>query len=233
MRCDMHLEQMLFSQGFGTRHECLGLIVQGRVVVSGVRITDPYHEITQKEFEFSVDGKNWPYYEKAIIALHKPKGYECSQKPLYHPSVMTLLPPPLRVRGVQPVGRLDEDTTGLLILTDDGALQHRLIHPKKHVQKIYRVTSKHPMTDQMFQQLMKGIILEGERGIVKALKVEKKGERVFEMTLDQGKYHQVKRMVAAVGNRVEALHRVCFGLYQLPTDLKEGQWCFIKREDLI
>lgn len=229
----MRLEQVLFSQGFGTRHECFGMICQGRVVVEGKVIDDPDFDVKQSQFSFSVDGKVWPYCEKAVVALHKPQGYECSQKPIHHPSVMTLLPAPLRVRGVQPVGRLDEDTTGLLILTDDGSLQHRLIHPKKHVAKVYLVTSKHPMTQKMLDKLTEGVLLEDEKVPVKAQSVNVLDETHFEMTLTQGKYHQVKRMVAAVGNRVEALHRVSFGHYRLPDDLKEGEWCFISKEDLI
>ena len=90
---------------------------------------------------FEVDGRAWPYHERALILLHKPAGYECSQKPRHHPGVLTLLPPPLRRRGVQPVGRLDEDTTGALLLTDDGALIHRLSSPKHHVPKVYEVTA--------------------------------------------------------------------------------------------
>ncbi len=229
----MRLQQVIFSQGFGTRHECDGLIIQGRVSVNGVVIDDPDAEVDVENLTFSVDGKVWEYCEKAVVALNKPAGYECSQKPIHHPSVMTLLPPPLRVRNVQPVGRLDEDTTGLLILTDDGVLQHRLIHPKKHVAKVYYVTCKHPIDEKMLQKLMAGVVLDDSPKPVVAQAVEKIDQTHFTMTLTQGKYHQVKRMVAAVGNRVEALHRTSFGRYNLPESLKEGQWCFIKKEDLI
>ena len=131
----MRLEDILFTQGFGTRHECSGLISLGRVTFDGVLSTDPDSEVNPQGKVFSVEGTAWPYHEKAVIVLNKPAGYECSQKPTHHPSVMTLLPPPLRRRGVQPVGRLDADTTGLLLLTDDGALLHRLTHPKSTFRK--------------------------------------------------------------------------------------------------
>lgn len=229
----MRLEQVLFSQGFGTRHECRGMILQGRVQIEDKLIDDPDWEVQTEGLEFCVDGKTWPYFEKAIVALHKPSGYECSQKPIHHPSVMTLLPAPLRVRGVQPVGRLDEDTTGLLILTDDGALQHRLIHPKKHVSKVYEVTCRHPISEKMIEMLLSGVMLDGEKHPVKADSVEVKSERVLWMTITQGKYHQVKRMIAAVSNRVDALHRVVVGKYALPDTLPLGQWCFIHKDDLI
>lgn len=229
----MRLEQILFTQGFGTRHECKGLIVNGHVTINQTVVEDPQSDFDVNGLVFSVDGVNWPYVEKAIIAMNKPTGYECSRKPLHHPSVLSLLPAPLRNRGVQPVGRLDEDTTGLLILTDDGALIHRLTHPKKHVSKIYRVTAKHAMTQEMFERLLEGVMLDGEREKVAADDLVQTDDYVFEMQITQGKYHQVKRMVAAVGNRVSALHRVALGNYHLPDDLTVSKWRFIRREELI
>lgn len=229
----MRLEQILFTQGFGTRHECRGLIVNGHVTINQTVVEDPQSDFDVNGLVFSVDGVNWPYVEKAIIAMNKPTGYECSRKPLHHPSVLSLLPSPLRNRGVQPVGRLDEDTTGLLILTDDGALIHRLTHPKKHVSKIYRVTAKHAMTQEMFGRLLEGVMLDGEREKVAADDLVQIDDYVFEMQITQGKYHQVKRMVAAVGNRVSALHRVALGNYHLPDDLTVSKWRFIRREELI
>ena len=229
----MRLEQILFTQGFGTRHECRGLIVNGHVTINQTVVEDPQSDFDVNGLIFSVDGVNWPYVEKAIIAMNKPAGYECSRKPLHHPSVLSLLPAPLRNRGVQPVGRLDEDTTGLLILTDDGALIHRLTHPKKHVSKIYRVTAKHAMTQEMFGRLLEGVMLDGEREKVAADDLVQMDDYVFEMQITQGKYHQVKRMVAAVGNRVSALHRVALGNYHLPDDLTVSKWRFIRREELI
>lgn len=229
----MRLEQILFTQGFGTRHECRGLIVNGHVTINQTVVEDPQSDFDVNGLVFSVDGVNWPYVEKAIIAMNKPTGYECSRKPLHHPSVLSLLPASLRNRGVQPVGRLDEDTTGLLILTDDGALIHRLTHPKKHVSKIYRVTAKHAMTQEMFGRLLEGVMLDGEREKVAADDLVQIDDYVFEMQITQGKYHQVKRMVAAVGNRVSALHRVALGNYHLPDDLTVSKWRFIRREELI
>ena len=229
----MRLAQILFTQGFGTRPECRGLIVNGHVTINQTVVEDPQSDFDVNGLVFSVDGVNWPYVEKAIIAMNKPTGYECSRKPLHHPSVLSLLPAPLRNRGVQPVGRLDEDTTGLLILTDDGALIHRLTHPKKHVSKIYRVTAKHAMTQEMFGRLLEGVMLDGEREKVAADDLVQIDDYVFEMQITQGKYHQVKRMVAAVGNRVSALHRVALGNYHLPDDLTVSKWRFIRREELI
>lgn len=228
----MRLEQILFSQGFGTRYDCRALICQGEVSIHGRTVTDPDAEIPTDGLVFEVHSKPWPYYEKAVVLLNKPSGYECSQKPIHHPSVMSLLPAPLRKRGVQPVGRLDEDTTGMLLLTDDGQLIHRLTHPKKHVEKLYRVQCKHPVTEMMLEKLLEGVLLDGERLPVKAQKVQCLSSTLFELSITQGKYHQVKRMVAAVGNRVVGLQRVGFGRINLPDNLGLGQWCFIDPNEI-
>ena len=223
----MRLEQILFTQGFGTRHECRGLISLGRAAFRSEVLRDPDAEINEEGLLFSVDGEIWPYYEKALIVMNKPAGYECSQKPTHHPSVMTLLPAPLRRRGLQPVGRLDADTTGLLLLTDDGALLHRLTHPKRHVGKRYRVACKHPVSESIVQRLEQGVLLVDEKMPLMATNVAKKRDNVLEMTITSGKYHQVKRMIAAAGNRVEALERISFGKLALPADLEPGKWRWV------
>jgi 16S rRNA pseudouridine516 synthase len=171
-----------------------------------------------------VRGELWPYHAKALVLLHKPAGYECSQKPKHHPSVMSLLPPPLRVRGLQPVGRLDEDTTGLLLMTDDGALIHRLTSPKKHVPKVYEIGTIDPVTPAQVDELLRGVVLHDDPLPVRAAAAEQTGPHALRMTLLEGKYHQVKRMVAATGNTVNALHRSRYGVLALPADLAPGQW---------
>ena len=232
----MKLAQVLFSQGFGSRRECEGLILGGFVSVAGAVVDDPFAELDPAGLQFSVRGETWPFRTKALIVLNKPAGHECSQKPKHHPSVYSLLPAPLRRRDVQAVGRLDEDTTGLLLLTDDGSLIHRWTSPKHHVPKVYEIGCKHPVTEDQVQQLLRGVTLIDDPVPVRAAAAEATG--VFDgpqaaelgelhglrMTLTEGKYHQVKRMVAAVGNRVEALHRSRYGALVLPDDLAPGQW---------
>ena len=220
----MKLSQVLFSQGFGARRECEGLILSGHVGLNGAVCDDPWLEVDPEGLVFTVRGEPWPYHAKALVLLHKPAGYECSQKPKHHPSVMSLLPPPLRVRGLQPVGRLDEDTTGLLLMTDDGALIHRLTSPKKHVPKVYEIETIEPVTASQIDQLRSGVILHDDPLPVRAAGCEQTGERALRMTLLEGKYHQVKRMVAATGNTVSALHRSRYGILALPDDLTPGQW---------
>ena len=218
------LSQVLFSQGFGTRRECAALIAGGRVRVGGVAIDALDHRVETEGLVFAVDGIDWPYHERALIVLNKPDGYECSQKPSNHPSVMTLLPPPLRTRGVQPIGRLDADTTGLLLLTDDGALIHRLTSPKRHVAKVYVARCSDRVTPAQLQRLRDGVVLRDDPKPVRAQEAAAIDEHRLELTLTEGRYHQVRRMVAAAGNHVEALHRSRFGALALPADLAPGQW---------
>ena len=220
----MRLSQVLFSHGFGARRECEGLILGGHVTLAGRVCDDPSHEVEPAGLVFGVHGEAWPYRAKALVLLHKPADYECSQKPKHHPSVMSLLPPPLRVRGLQPVGRLDADTTGLLLLTDDGALIHRLTSPKKHVPKVYEIGTIEPVTDLQIDQLRNGVVLHDDPLPVRAAACERTAEHALRMTLLEGKYHQVKRMVAAAGNTVQSLHRSSYGVLALPDDLAPGQW---------
>ena len=224
----MKLSQVLFSQGFGARRECEGLILSGHVTLAGSVCDDPFFDVDTDGLVFGVRGQAWPFRAKALVLLHKPAGYECSQKPKHHPSVMSLLPPPLRVRGLQPVGRLDEDTTGLLLLTDDGALIHRLTSPKKHVPKVYEIEAVDPVTDAQVDELLRGVVLHDDPLPVRAAACEKTGPQTLRLTLLEGKYHQVKRMLAATGNTVRTLHRSAYGVLSLPGGLAPGNWCWLE-----
>jgi len=225
------LAQILFSQGFGTRRHCAALIADGQVQIGGAVHDDPQTAFVVDDLVLSVQGQPWPYHAKAVVLLHKPAGYECSTKPRHYPSVLALLPAPLRERGVQSVGRLDADTTGLLLLTDDGALIHRLTSPKLHVAKVYEARCKHPLAPDTVARLLAGVVLDDDPEPVQAIACEETGESGLRMTLTEGRYHQVKRMVAAVGNRVEALHRSAVGGLALPDALAPGQWRWLGAAD--
>jgi 16S rRNA pseudouridine516 synthase len=151
----------------------------------------------------------------------------------------TLLPPPLRyrpqksaVQGVQAVGRLDQDTTGMLVLTDDGPLIHRMSSPRHHVPKVYEVTTDDPLDDKQVQRLLDGVVLDDSPKPVKAAACVAVSEHHMRLTLTEGKYHQVKRMLAAVGNKVVGLHRSQIGAMPLPADLAPGQWRWISEDEL-
>jgi len=227
----MRLDDLLFSQGFGTRRECAGLIAQGFVRVAGAAVTDPAAEFDAPGLAFEVSGQPWTYHATALVLLHKPAGYECSQKPKHWPSVLLLLPAPLRQRGVQPVGRLDQDTTGLLLLTDDGTLIHRLTSPKHHVPKVYEVGCDRPVDASQVRRLLDGVVLDDDPKPVRAEGCEATGEKSLRLTLVQGKYHQVKRMVAAVGNHCLSLHRSAFGALTLADGPPPGQWRFVTDDE--
>ena len=228
----MQLQEILYSQGFGTRRVCAGLVQQGYVTVQGRAQDDAFADFEAVDgLAFTVQGTPWIYQAKAYVMLHKPAGTECSQKTSTYPSIYTLLPAPLRqrpnkgaVQGVQAIGRLDQDTTGLLLLTDDGQFIHRMGSPKHHVPKVYEVTAKHPVDAGQVSKLLAGVVLDDDPKPVRAAACEATGEHTLRLTLTEGKYHQVKRMLAAVGNRVEALHRSRIGELALPADLAPGQW---------
>ena len=226
----MQLRQVLFSQGFGTRRECDALILHGLVQLGGHVVDDPHEDVDTNHLVFRVRGQDWPFHEHALLMMNKPRGYECSRKPKHHPSVMSLLPNPLRARDVQPIGRLDEDTTGLLLFTDDGALIHKLTSPKWHVPKLYLVECAEPVTAAQVEQLLAGVVLHDDPLPVRAAACVAAGERGLLLTLTEGKYHQVKRMVAAAGNHVATLQRTAFGALQLPADLAPGQWRWVDRD---
>ena len=228
----MQLERILQSQGFGTRRESRGLIRNGRVALAGAVCDDPFAELDPHGLEFSVDGVAWTWREHAYVLLNKPAGYECSHSPQHHPSVFGLLPAPLVGRGVQCVGRLDEDTTGLLLLSDDGTFIHALSSPRRKVAKAYRATLKHAADDRLLDALRGGVLLHGEREPVVAASCHLADPHTLHLTITEGKYHQVKRMVAAAGNRVEGLHRQAVGGLVLPAELPEGAWRWLAEADL-
>jgi 16S rRNA pseudouridine516 synthase len=240
----MQLQEILYSQGFGTRRICAGLIQQGHVQVDlGQGLVDcdnHLEDVAVKEgLMYAVQGVVWPYHEKAYVLLHKPAGYECSHKPSAWPSLYTLLPPALRqrpqksaVQGVQAVGRLDQDTTGMLVLTDDGPLIHRMSSPRHHVPKVYEVTTDDPVDAKQVQRLLEGVVLDDSPKPVKAAACEAVAEHHMRLTLTEGKYHQVKRMLAAVGNKVVGLHRSQIGAMPLPADLAPGKWRWISEDEL-
>ncbi|MDR2365912.1 MAG: 16S rRNA pseudouridine(516) synthase [Zoogloeaceae bacterium] len=229
----MRLERLLQQQGFGTRKACRKLIRQGRFALAGAPLTDPFVDVAAEEgLLLRVDGEDWPYAGKAVIMLNKPAGYECSKNPRHHPGIDALLPPPFVARALQSVGRLDEDSTGLLLLTDDGALIHALSSPGRKVEKRYRVTARHPLDTAQIEALRAGVVLRDAPQPARALAVEAADAHTLLLTLTEGRYHQVKRMLAAVGNRAEALQRVAIGALRLPADLPEGQWRWLAAADL-
>jgi 16S rRNA pseudouridine516 synthase len=228
----MQLERILHAQGFGSRKACRIMVRHKEVMVNGELCDDPFAEFDTDGLKFSVHGEPWAYHERAYLMLHKPSNYECSHKTQHHPTIYSLLPHPLVARGVQCIGRLDEDTTGLILLSDDGQFIHRMSSPKWKVPKVYEVTTKHVVDETQVQTLIKGVQLVDEPAPIAALACIKISDNVIHLTLAEGKYHQVKRMVAAISNRVEQLKRIRVGELSLPEDLTIGTWRWLSPTEL-
>ncbi|WP_374580663.1 pseudouridine synthase [Pseudoduganella sp.] len=229
----LSLDRILQSQGFGTRKYCRALIEDGDVSIGG-EVQDNYKATYEAEgLVLQVFGEEWVVRERVYIALYKPSNYECSRKPSHHPGVLTLLPEQFTWRDVQPVGRLDHDTTGMLLMSDDGPFIHAQSSPKRHVPKVYQATTAEPVTDELVAQLLAGVQLHDEPAPLAAVTCIKRGEHQLEIVLEQGKYHQVKRMLAAAGNHCAALHRSAIGQLELASlGIKEGEWCYLTPEQL-
>ena len=222
----MLLEKILQSQGFGSRKYCQQIIKNGSVIIENQICDNPKQNFPTEHLSFEVFGEEYLFRENVYIVLNKPKGYECSHQATHHKSVFSLFPEILLHRGIQCVGRLDQDTTGLLLLTDDGQYLQALTNPRKHVPKVYHVTTADPITQEQKQALEQGVELRNEKGIYVATDVHLFSEYQLSMTIHQGIYHQVKRMLAAVGNKVEDLHRHQVGLLELPK-IPEGEWLYL------
>ena len=226
------LERIIHNQGFGARKLCRLMIWNQEVTVNGQVCDDPDAEFDLEQLHYTVKGEAWDYREQSYLMMHKPSHYECSHKTQHHPTIYSLLPQPLVVRDVQCIGRLDEDTTGLILISDDGQFIHRMSSPKHKVPKVYEVTCKHPVSDAQIAHLCQGVQLIDEYAPIAALSCTRINEHVLHMTLAEGKYHQVKRMVAAISNRVEALKRIQIGELVLPADLAPGQWRWLSETDM-
>lgn len=229
----LSLDRILQSQGFGTRKYCRALIDDGEVSIAGITQTNYRTTVDTENLVLMIFDEAWTYREHVYIVLNKPAHFECSRKPSHHPGVLTLLPEQFSWREVQPVGRLDHDTTGMLLISDDGAFIHAQSSPKRHIPKIYQASTQEPVTEALIDLLLAGVTLHDEPAPLAALTCVKRGEHQLEIVLEQGKYHQVKRMLAAAGNHCCALHRSAIGALSLDAlGLEEGQWCYLDQDRL-
>lgn len=229
----LSLDRILQSQGFGTRKYCRALVEDGDVAFNGEVLTNYKQTIETDGLVLRVFDEDWPYRAHVYIALNKPENVECSRKPSHHPGVLTLLPEQFTWREVQPVGRLDHDTTGLLLLSDDGGFIHAQSSPKRHVPKVYQATTAAPVTPELIAQLLGGVQLHDEPAPLAAVHCVQRGTHELEIVLEQGKYHQVKRMLAAAGNHCAALHRSAIGGLALDAlNLVSGGWTYLDQHQL-
>ncbi|BAQ46012.1 MULTISPECIES: pseudouridine synthase [Methylobacterium] len=233
----VRLDRLLANLGYGSRREIQMLARAGTIVLDGAPLLDADRRIAldpDLPARLTVQTRPLDPLPGVALMLHKPLGVTCSHKEA-GPLVYGLLPPRWRRREppLSTVGRLDKETSGLLLLTDDGALLHRIISPKASVSKRYRVTLDRPLRGDEGAIFSSGtLMLEGEEKPLLPVDLEVHGPTSAAVTLTEGRYHQVRRMFAAVGNHVTALHRDRVGALDLPADLEPGQYRVMGEEDV-
>jgi 16S rRNA pseudouridine516 synthase len=225
------LDQLLTSLGYASRSESKKLIASGLVTIEGKSITKSDFKAFHHEVLF--DGEPLDPPQGMVIMMHKPAGYVCSHDDGEGKLVYDLLPPRWRNRDpkISTIGRLDKETSGLLLLTDDGQLLHRLTSPKHKVPKVYEATLDRPLQGNESEIFAAGtLMLNGEKNPCLPAKLTIIDETHVRLEITEGRYHQVRRMFAAVGNHVTALHRVSFEALTLG-ELKSGEFCIIAPND--
>ncbi|WP_298744692.1 pseudouridine synthase [uncultured Brevundimonas sp.] len=234
----MRVDRLLGSMGYGSRTEMARLGRAGGIVLDGAELTDVSRRIAvtpDLPARMRIDGEPLDPPPGLVLMLHKPPGMTCSHKEdgaLVH----DLLPDRWRRRdpAVSTIGRLDKATTGLLLLTDDGDLLHRVISPKRHVAKVYRATLARPLAGTEAELFAAGgMVLEGEDRPLAPAALEVLSPTEARLTVTEGRYHMVRRMFAAVGNHVEALHRERIGGLALPDDLGPGEWRLLDEAEVM
>lgn len=224
------IDKIIASQGLYSRSDVKYLVNRKRIAIDGKIVTSASQKADVDRNVITLDGKPFLVKKQVYLMLHKPKGYVSATEDKEHQTVLELIPAEFRGRDIFPAGRLDKDTTGLMILTDDGVLAHNILSPKKHVQKVYRVELDIPVTEEMKAGFAAGVELND--GVCKEAGLVILGEKTAEVTLKEGRYHQIKRMFGCFGAKVVELHRLAMGELYLPDDLPEGECRELTEEDL-
>ena len=230
----LRLDRWMSTLALGSRSQVKTWIRAGQVSVEGRVIRDPALSFEPETAALSVNGQPVDGRIMRHVMLHKPAGLLTAARDRKQPTVMDLLPEAYRSMGCMPVGRLDLDTTGLLVLTCDGELNHRLLSPLRHVGKLYRATVAGKLQPQDVDRFAAGLDLGDFQALPAELKIVRAGAETSEaeVTVTEGKFHQVKRMFAAVGHDVLQLHRQRFGPLELDAALAPGQWRELSAEEL-
>lgn len=226
----MRLDKYLAACGFGSRNEAKKLLKTGVVIVNGDVVRDPATKLDADTVLVSVNGEDLRYQQYVYIMLNKPEGVVCATGDRWHDTVLDLLEGNFAEHELFPVGRLDRDTTGLLLLTDDGALAHELLSPKKHVDKTYWAQLDAAADDADVATFAAGFPLEDFT--TKPAKLLPLEGGAAEVVLTEGKFHQVKRMFEARGKHVLALRRTAMGPLTLDPDLTPGDWRELTADEL-
>ena len=220
----MRIDKLLSDMGIATRSEARAACKSGQVLVDGVAVRDSSAHVDPEKQNITFRGREISYRRYTYVMLNKPEGYVSATEDSKLPVVTELLDGELRKMELFPVGRLDRDTTGLMILTNNGPLAHRVLSPKHHVPKVYRFTAAEPMADGVEEKFREGVTL-ADGYECKSAVIELDPDRMGGyITLTEGKYHQIKRMVASTHNRVVTLERISFGDIELDTSLSRGEY---------
>ena len=226
----MRLDKFLVECGIGSRTEVKKILGNGQVKVNGVITKSSKEQIDEIKDKITCKNEELEYKEFRYYVMHKPSGYITAIDDYREKTVMEVLPERVIRKDLFPVGRLDKDTEGLLLFTNNGRLSHELLSPKKHVDKIYEVHLRESISDENIEKLENGVIIL-DNYFTKEAKVNKVEDKIIELTITEGKYHQVKEMLKAVGNEVFYLKRLSFGKLELG-NLKKGEVIEISLEDI-
>lgn len=224
------IDKIIASQGLYSRSDVKYLVSRKRVAIDGEVVRSSSQKADPEKNVITIDGKPLTVKKQIYLMLHKPKGYVSATEDKEHQTVLALVPPEWKGRDLFPAGRLDKDTTGLMIITDDGVLAHNILSPRKHVQKVYGVELDIPVTEEMQKGFAAGVELND--GVCKEAELVITGEKTAEVTLKEGRYHQIKRMFGCYGAKVVELHRIAMGDLYLPDDLAEGECRELTEEEL-
>lgn len=233
------LDRLLAGLGFGSRKDARGLVRMGLVELDGRVLDDPFMEFKTRPESIVVNGEEIPTVEKLYIMMDKPLDVECSHNARDHRSVYELLPERFTAMGIQTVGRLDADSSGLILLSNQGDFIHKVESPKKGYLKRYRVTLAREFTEAQKAELLRGVMLKDERRPVLARELSEEkitvdGAEVDSVVISigEGLYHQVRRMFAAVGNHVVTLSREAIGPVEMDSTLGNGGWRFMTDDEV-
>ena len=215
------IDKIISGQTSYSRKEIKKLISQGMVYINGEKVERPENKYDENNISITINGEEISIKKHIYLLLNKPKGYVSTTETKKEKSVLELVPEKYRSRNVFPAGRLDKDTTGLMLITDDGQFAHNILSPRKHVKKEYEVTLDIPVTLEMESGFKKGVVLKD--GECKSAILKITGEYTANVTIVEGRYHQIKRMFGCYGAKVIELNRICMGNLYLPKDLKLGE----------
>ena len=215
------IDKIISEHTHYSRKEIKKLISQKAVYVNGEAVKKPECKYDETDISLKINGEEIEIKKHIFLLLNKPKGYISATESKSHQTVLDLIPKKYKHRNLFPAGRLDKDTTGLMLITDDGEFSHNILSPRKHVEKEYEVTIDIPVTSEMADGFKKGVELND--GECKTAYLNKTGEYTANVTITEGRYHQIKRMFGCFGAKVTELNRIRIGKLYMPEDLKLGE----------